>query len=68
MAKASIEVTGMKCGGCEKTVQAAADAVPGVQSSKASFKDGRLEVEYDDAKTSVAAIQQAVTTAGFPSA
>jgi copper chaperone CopZ len=39
-----------------------------VQSSKASFKDGTLEVEYDEAKTSVAAIQQAVTAAGFPSA
>jgi copper chaperone len=68
MAKASIKVSGMKCGGCEKTVQTAADAVSGVQSSKASFKDGTLEVEYDEAKTSVAAIQQSVTAAGFPSA
>ena len=66
MAKASFKVGGMKCGGCEKAVQSAADAVPGVQSSKASARDGLVEVEYDDATTTLEAIQQAVQAKVYP--
>lgn len=66
MAKASFKVTGMKCGGCEKGVQGAADAVSGVLSSKASAKDGSVEVEFDEAKTSLDAIKQAVQDKGYP--
>lgn len=66
MAKASFKISGMKCGGCEKTVQTAADAVAGVLTSKASAKEGTVEVEFDAAKTSVETIQKAVIAAGFP--
>ena len=66
MATAKLKVTGMKCGGCEKTVQDAVNALTGVVSSKASFKESTLDVEYDAAKTTVAAIQQAVKAVGFP--
>lgn len=66
MANTSFKVDGMKCGGCEKSVKAAADAVEGVLSSQASAKDGAVEVEFDETKTSAAAIQQAVQAAGYP--
>lgn len=66
MAKASFKVTGMKCDGCEKGVQAAADAVSGVLSSTASAKDGSVEVEFDEAKTNLDAIKQAVQAKGYP--
>ncbi len=68
MAKASFNVTGMKCGGCEKSVQSAADAVDGVLSSKASAKEGRVEVEFDEAKTTLEAIKQSIQAKGFPTA
>ncbi len=66
MATTEFKVTGMKCGGCEKSVQEAADAVSGVLASKAVAKTGAVEVEYDPAKTSPDAIQKAIAAAGFP--
>lgn len=67
MTKATLNITGMKCGGCEKAVQEAVDAVPGVISSKASAKDGLLEVEFDETKTGLDAIKQVVKAKGYPS-
>ena len=67
MKKATLNITGMKCGGCEKAVQEAVDAVPGVISSKASAKDGVLEVEFDETKTGLDAIKQVVKVKGYPS-
>jgi len=67
MTKATLNITGMKCGGCEKAVQEAVDAVPGVISSKASAKDGVLEVEFDETKTGLEAIKQVVKAKGYPS-
>ena len=67
MTKATLNITGMKCGGCEKAVQEAVDAVPGVISSKASAKDGVLEVEFDETKTGLDAIKHAVKAKGYPS-
>ena len=66
MAKTSFKISGMKCGGCEKTVQTAADAMAGVIASKANAKKGTVEVEFDEARTTVDAIQKAVSAAGFP--
>lgn len=67
MTKATLNIIGMKCGGCEKAVQEAVDAVPGVISSKASAKDGVLEVEFDETKTGLDAIKHAVKAKGYPS-
>jgi len=67
MTKATLNITGMKCGGCEKAVQEAVDAVPGVISSKASAKDGVLEVEFDETKTGLDGIKQVVKAKGYPS-
>ncbi len=66
MQNASFKVTGMKCGGCEKNVQSAADAVSGVLSSKASSRDGSVEVSFDETKTSLDVIRQAVQAKGYP--
>ena len=66
MSTANFKVSGMKCGGCEKTVQGAADALEGVISSKASSAEGTMVVEFDDSKISEAAIKAAITAKGFP--
>jgi copper chaperone len=65
MATIHLKVTGMKCGGCEKLVQDAAAAVAGVHSVKASHQAGTVEVEYDDGKTDVNAIKQAIQGKGY---
>lgn len=62
---ASINVTGMKCGGCENTVTTALKAIDGVLSVKASHQDKKIDVEFDPAKTDLDEIEDAITDAGF---
>jgi copper chaperone len=61
----SLNVSGMKCGGCEANVTAKLQAIDGVLSVKASSKDKEVDVEFDAAKTDLDAIIQAITEAGF---
>ncbi len=62
---ASINVTGMKCGGCENTVTTALKAIEGVLSVKASHQEKKVDVEFDPAKTDLDEIEDAITDAGF---
>jgi copper chaperone len=60
-----ISVTGMKCGGCETNVTDKLQAINGVLSVKASFKDKEVSVEFDAEKTSLDEIEDTITNAGF---
>lgn len=62
---ASINVSGMKCGGCENTVTTALKAINGVLSVKASHQDKKIDVEFDPDKTDLDEIEDAITEAGF---
>lgn len=61
----SISVTGMKCGGCEKTVTTALTAIVGVISVNASFENKTVDVEFEPTKTDLDALEDAITDAGF---
>ena len=61
----SINVTGMKCGGCENTINTAVSAIDGVLSVKASHQDKRVDVEFDPDKTDIETIEDAIEDAGF---
>lgn len=63
--KADLNVSGMKCGGCETNVQTTVGALAGVQSVKAFAKESRAEVEFDETKVSLDAIKQAIQGKGF---
>lgn len=60
-----LNVTGMKCGGCESNVTGKLTALPGVIAVKADNKEDRVTVEFDPAQTNVNAIEQIITAAGF---
>ena len=60
-----VAVRGMHCGGCERTVTFAVQAVPGVGSARADFVAEEIEVTYDPEKTGVDAIRAAIRDAGF---
>lgn len=68
MTTVTFKVGGMKCGGCEKTVQDIANALDGVISSKASSPEGTATIEFDEGKTSEAAIKAAISAKGYPAA
>lgn len=61
----SLAVTGMKCGGCETNVKTKLNSVDGVISIEAMSKENKVDVEFDAEKTSIEAISQAITEAGF---
>jgi copper chaperone len=61
----SLTVTGMKCGGCETNITNKLQAIDGVLSVNASSKDNEVNVEFDAGKTTLDAIIEAITEAGF---
>ncbi|TRX02599.1 heavy-metal-associated domain-containing protein [Candidatus Methylobacter oryzae] len=60
-----LNVTGMKCGGCEANVTNKLKEIDGVLSVNASSKNKEVEVEFDAEKTSLDEITEAITGAGF---
>ena len=60
-----LTVTDMKCGGCETNITGKLEAINGVISVKASFKDKEVSVEYDKERTSLDTIKDTITGAGF---
>ncbi|WP_434148675.1 heavy-metal-associated domain-containing protein [Methylocaldum gracile subsp. desertum] len=65
MAKIVLKVTGMKCGGCENQVQDAVKSCVGVSSAKASHTASTVEIDYDETRTDLASVKQAITEKGF---
>ena len=60
-----VPVRGMHCGGCERTVADAVQALPGVAGARADFVAEEVEVTYDPGRTGLDAIRAAVRDAGF---
>lgn len=61
----TLAVEGMTCTGCENTIQEAITKIAGVTSVKASHLDSTAVVSYDSTLTSLSAIGNAVTEAGY---
>lgn len=65
MEKTTLNVSGMTCGHCEKAVKTALLNVEGVSGVTVSLKDGKVEVEYNANKSSVAKLKDAVEEQGY---
>ncbi|WP_303285482.1 mercury resistance system periplasmic binding protein MerP [Marinobacter sp. SS8-8] len=63
----TLSVPGMTCSACPITVKAALNQVEGVSSVDVRYEERDATVTFDDAKTSVEALTQATTNAGYPS-
>lgn len=63
----TLSVPGMTCAACPFTVKAALNKVEGVSSVDVRYEERDARVTFDDAKTSVEALTQATTKAGYPS-
>jgi len=61
----TLAIEGMTCTGCENTVQESVTKIAGVTEIKASHLDSTAVVSFDTTKTSIAAIGEAVTEAGY---
>lgn len=56
----TINVSGMFCGACAKTVEKTVKKVDGVRSAKVSQPKGTAEITYDPAKTTPEAIAKII--------
>jgi len=67
MAKAKMEmqVDGMTCEGCVRSIETTLSGVEGVQYAHVNLGAGRAVVEYDDAHTNVNTLMAAVEQMGF---
>jgi copper chaperone CopZ len=65
MERRTIPVGGMGCGGCERAVIRALDALPGVERALADHVAEEVEVEFDPARVTPDELRAAVREAGF---
>ena len=63
----TLSVPGMTCSACPITVKAALNRVEGVTSVDVRYEERDATVTFDDEKTTVEALTQAATNAGYPS-
>jgi copper chaperone CopZ len=61
----TVAIRGMSCSGCENTIQEEVSKVAGVSSVKATLADSAAVVVFDPSVTSVEAIGNAITEAGY---
>lgn len=60
-----LNIDGMTCGGCAKSVERALGDLAGVASVNADWQNGTAQVQFDAAQTDLAALVEAVEDAGF---
>lgn len=65
--KVTLSVPGMTCSACPITVKLALSKVEGVSQVSVSYPDREAVVTFDDALTSVKALTEATSDAGYPS-
>ncbi len=63
----TLSVTGMTCKACPITIKKALNKVEGVEAIDVSLEKKEALVTFDDAKTTVEALVEATTNAGYPS-
>ena len=62
----TLSVENMTCAACPFIVEKTLSSVSGVVGVQVSFEDKTATVIYDDKQTSVAALTDATTNAGYP--
>jgi P-type Cu+ transporter len=60
-----LKLRGMSCASCANNIEAAIQAVPGVEACNVNFGAEQAAVTYNPSKVDIAEIQQAVDAAGY---
>jgi copper chaperone CopZ len=61
----SLNVNGMKCGGCEANIKNKLSNLPGILSVEPSHLNKQVEVTFDPDTIDVETIEDAIIDAGF---
>ena len=65
MANISLNVEGITCGGCEKSIRNALLERNGVNEVNASHETGVVAIDFDDSQIQQEQLKQAIEEAGF---
>ncbi len=65
MASSVLDVTGMSCAHCEKSVKTSVGSLAGVNDVKVDIKIGQVTVQYDPDKVDLKTIQDTIEDQGF---
>ena len=65
MATVTLNIDGMTCGGCVKSVTKVLNGLDGVRSATVSLENKNAQVEFDEGKIQMAQLVEAVEDAGF---
>lgn len=61
----SIRISNIECAACVPRIERALSVLPGVECASASFAEGRVDVSFDEARTTLEELIRAVKKAGF---
>ncbi|NUE67338.1 heavy-metal-associated domain-containing protein [Snodgrassella sp. ESL0253] len=65
MQMVQFKIDGMSCEGCAKSVTAALQGSPGVETVAVNFATSIADIGFDDSLTNVETLKAAVEAAGF---
>ena len=65
MNKITLKITDMHCVNCSMTLQSLEDDLPGVKQVDASYRSGKMAVEFDETMLSVEQIIAAIRELGY---
>ncbi len=65
MEKITLKLTGMHCTSCSLLIDTVLEELPGVQYSKTSYADQKVEVEFDPEKVNTQQMIQVIKTEGY---
>lgn len=60
-----INIKGMTCMGCVKSVKNVLERIPGVSNADVSLENAQVTIQHDDAITGSDQLKQAIQDAGF---
>ncbi|MCP4002195.1 MAG: heavy-metal-associated domain-containing protein [Gammaproteobacteria bacterium] len=65
MANINLNVVGITCGGCEKSIRNALLEQTGVSGVTASHETGVVKIDFDESEIQEQQLKQAIENAGF---
>lgn len=63
--KVEFTISGMTCASCEEHVNHEVNKLTGIISSNASYENGNAIVEFDNSKTNISEIENAINSTGY---
>lgn len=65
MIKQKLKIEGMHCASCAMNIDEELEELEGVQESKTSYRKQTTEVSFDESRTGLAQIDQAIRGLGY---